>query len=88
MTVLPVSPLALSSSTSRMSPSRSRSISRRRRAVSSWSVKMVSRKRGLKMRSPLAKYSQTGPVTTKPLPSARPKTLTTAAITSATTRTS
>ncbi len=55
------------------------------RSSSAWpSRKGLRRSCGLNMRSWTRKYSQTGPVTVKPVPSARPSTLTTSAMTEAT----
>jgi hypothetical protein len=84
MTVLPVSPFALSRCTSRIRPSRSSVISCFRSMAAERRSKGDCRSCGLKIRSPAEKYSHTGPVTTKPVPSARPSTLTTSAMTPAT----
>ncbi len=85
MTVLPSSPLARSREISRSRPSMACSMSFWRSAAACTSWKGLCRSNGLNMRSWTRKYSQTGPVTVNPVPSARPSMFTTSEMTEATT---
>src|SRR5690606_2790992 len=85
MQVLPRRPLAWSREISRSSPSMECLMSFSRSATACCSRKGLCRSCGLNMRSWTRKHSQTGPVTVKPVPSARASMLTTSAMTEATT---